>query len=186
MQRKHYEPEHEAFAESFRAFPDKEIVPHYLEWERAGITPRELFPAAGRSGFLGMAVPEQYGGGGVEDFRFNQALDEQIALAGITGAGLGISLHNDTCLPYFLTYANDEQKQRWLPGIVSRRADHRGRDDRTRRRLRPVRHPHIGRARRRRLHRQRGQDVHHQRHQRRPRDHRSPDGRGPARAACRC
>ncbi|HJQ43921.1 MAG TPA: acyl-CoA dehydrogenase family protein [Jatrophihabitantaceae bacterium] len=119
MQRKHFEPEHEAFAESFRAFVDKEIVPNYLEWERAGITPREVFREAGRNGFLGMAVPEEYGGGGVDDFRFNQALNEQIALAGVTGAGLGMSLHNDTCLPYFLSFCNDEQKQRWLPGIAS-------------------------------------------------------------------
>jgi alkylation response protein AidB-like acyl-CoA dehydrogenase len=66
-----------------------------------------------------MSVPEQYGGGGVEDFRFNQALNEQIALAGVTGVGLGISLHNDTCLPYFLSFCTDEQKQRWLPGIAS-------------------------------------------------------------------
>ena len=66
-----------------------------------------------------MAVPEEYGGGGVDDFRFNQVLDEQIAAAGIGGAGLGITLHNDICLPYFLTYTNDEQKQRWLPGIAS-------------------------------------------------------------------
>src|SRR5512141_1938210 len=108
MLRKHYEPEHEAFAESFRAFLDKEVVPHFLEWERAGATPRELYQAAGRNGFLGMAVPEQYGGGGVKDFRFNQALDEQIALAGVTGACLGISLQNDTCLSYFLTYATNE------------------------------------------------------------------------------
>ncbi|MFN2518543.1 MAG: acyl-CoA dehydrogenase family protein [Jatrophihabitantaceae bacterium] len=119
MQRKHYNTEHEAFAEAFRAFADKAIVPNYLDWERAGITPREVFVEAGKSGFLGMQVPEQYGGGGVEDFRFNQALDEQIAFAGITGSGLGITLHNDTCLPYFLTYCNDEQSQRWLPGIVS-------------------------------------------------------------------
>jgi alkylation response protein AidB-like acyl-CoA dehydrogenase len=78
-----------------------------------------VFTAAGRSGFLGMAVPEEYGGGGVEDFRFNQVLDEQIAHAGIGGTGLGLSLHNDTCLPYFLSYCNDEQRQRWLPGIAS-------------------------------------------------------------------
>jgi alkylation response protein AidB-like acyl-CoA dehydrogenase len=64
-------------------------------------------------------VPEQYGGGGVDDFRFNQMLNEQVAFAGITGSGLGITLHNDTCLPYFLSFCNDEQKQRWLPGIVS-------------------------------------------------------------------
>ncbi len=119
MLRKHFDADHEAFAEAFRAFADKTIVPNYLDWERAGITPREVFTEAGKSGFLGMQVPEEYGGGGVEDFRFNQALDEQVALAGITGSGLGITLHNDTCLPYFLTYCNEEQKQRWLPGIVS-------------------------------------------------------------------
>ena len=119
MDRKHYDAEHVAFAEAFRAFADKTIVPNYLDWEKAGITPREVFQEAGKSGFLGMAVPEEYGGGGVQDFRFNQALDEQIALAGVTGTGLGISLHNDTCLPYFLSFCNDEQRARWLPGIVS-------------------------------------------------------------------
>ncbi len=119
MDRKHYDDDHLAFAEAFRAFLDKSIVPNYLDYEKAGIAPREIFREAGRSGFLGMAVPEQYGGGGVEDFRFNQILDEQIAQAGVTGAGLGLSLHNDTCLPYFLSFGNDEQKQRWLPGIAS-------------------------------------------------------------------
>jgi alkylation response protein AidB-like acyl-CoA dehydrogenase len=119
VDRKHYDEEHIAFAEAFRAFADKVIVPNFLDWEKAGITPREVFQEAGKGGFLGMAVPEDYGGGGVDDFRFNQALDEQIALAGITGTGLGLSLHNDTCLPYFLSFANEEQKRRWLPGIAS-------------------------------------------------------------------
>ena len=119
MDRKHYEPEHEAFGEAFRAFVDKVIVPDYLDWERAGIMPREVFQEAGKDGFLGMAVPEEFGGGGVDDFRFNQILDEQIGYAGIGGAGLGISLHNDICLPYFLAYCTPEQQQRWLPGIAS-------------------------------------------------------------------
>jgi alkylation response protein AidB-like acyl-CoA dehydrogenase len=119
MQRKHYDGEHIAFADAVRTFLDKEVVPHYLEWERDGITPREVFAAAGRNGFLGMAIPERYGGGGIDDFRFNQALGEQIAYAGATGTGLGITLHNDICLPYFLAYCTDEQKQRWLPGIAS-------------------------------------------------------------------
>jgi alkylation response protein AidB-like acyl-CoA dehydrogenase len=119
MDRMHYDADHVAFGEAFRAFADKVVVPNYLDYERAGITPREVFQEAGKGGFLGMAIPEEYGGGGVEDFRFNQILDEQIAAAGITGAGLGISLHNDTCLPYFLSFANDEQKRRWLPGIAS-------------------------------------------------------------------
>jgi alkylation response protein AidB-like acyl-CoA dehydrogenase len=119
MDRKHYDDDHLAFGEAFRAFADKELVPHYAEWERAGAAPREIFAKAGASGFLGMAVPEEFGGGGVDDFRFNQMLGEQVAAAAVTGAGLGMTLHNDTCLPYFLAYANDEQKQRWLPGIAS-------------------------------------------------------------------
>jgi alkylation response protein AidB-like acyl-CoA dehydrogenase len=119
VEREHYDDDHLAFGEAFRAFADKEIVPNYLDWEEEGITPREVFREAGRSGFLGMSVPEEYGGGGVDDFRFNQILDEEIADAGITGSGLGLSLHNDTCLPYFLSFANDEQKRRWLPGIAA-------------------------------------------------------------------
>src|SRR5690348_7912887 len=65
MERNHFEPEHLAFAEAFRSFADKELVPNYMEWERDGIAPREIFTKAGASGFLGMAVPEEYGGGGV-------------------------------------------------------------------------------------------------------------------------
>ncbi len=119
MQRDHYEAEHEAFAEAFRSFVDKEMVPHFPDWEAAGMTPREVFQEAGRHGFLALQVPAEYGGGGVDDFRFNQAFDEQLSYAGVTGAGLGLSLHNDICLPYFLAYATGEQRQRWLPGIAS-------------------------------------------------------------------
>jgi alkylation response protein AidB-like acyl-CoA dehydrogenase len=119
VDRKHYEPEHIAFGDAFRAFAEKVVVPHYLDYEKVGITPREVFQEAGKGGFLGHAIPEEFGGGGVEDFRFNQAMDEQIAAAGIGGSGLGISLHNDICLPYFLRYCSDEQRRRWLPGIAS-------------------------------------------------------------------
>jgi alkylation response protein AidB-like acyl-CoA dehydrogenase len=111
--------DHQAFRESFAAFIAKEITPHYLDWERDGIAPRELYAAAGQFGFLGMAVPEQYGGGGTKDFRFNMVLAEELAAAGIGGAGLGLTLHNDITTPYFIEYCNDEQKARWLPGIAS-------------------------------------------------------------------
>jgi alkylation response protein AidB-like acyl-CoA dehydrogenase len=119
MDRRHYDEEHRAFGEAFRSFIDKIIAPHYLQWERAGIAPRDIFAEAGRGGFLGMAIPEEYGGGGIDDFRFNQVLGEQVAAAAVGAAGLGICLHNDTCLPYFLAYCTDEQRQRWLPGIAS-------------------------------------------------------------------
>ena len=119
MQRKHYDEDQVAFADAVRTFIGKQLQPHYLEWEAAGLAPRELFAEAGASGFLGMAIPEQYGGGGAADFRFNQVLGEELALAGIGGAGLGLTLHNDICLPYFLRYCTEEQRQRWLPGIAS-------------------------------------------------------------------
>ncbi|MEO6467532.1 MAG: acyl-CoA dehydrogenase family protein [Acidimicrobiia bacterium] len=119
MERTVFEDEHEALRASFRAWLDKEVVPNHLEWEAAGIVPHDLFAAAGRHGFLGMAIPEEYGGGGVDDFRYNLVIDEEIQAAGVGGAGLGMSLHNDICLPYFLAYCTDEQRARWLPGIAS-------------------------------------------------------------------
>jgi len=119
MQRRHYNEDHLAFGDAVRTFIAKEMQPDYLAWEAAGLAPRELFRAAGGNGFLGLQVPEQYGGGGTADFRFNQILGEELMLAGVGGAGLGITLHNDICLPYFLRYCTEEQKQRWLPGIAS-------------------------------------------------------------------
>jgi alkylation response protein AidB-like acyl-CoA dehydrogenase len=114
-----FEEEHELFRTSFRQFLDKELVPHVEEWERAGIVDKDVFRKAGDAGFLGMAVPEELGGGGVDDYRYNQVIDEEIQLAGVNAAGMGIGLHNDVCLPYFLHGADDEQKKRWMPGICS-------------------------------------------------------------------
>jgi alkylation response protein AidB-like acyl-CoA dehydrogenase len=119
MRRRLYDDDHEAFRATVRTFVDKEIVPHVDAWSAAGATPRELFTAAGRQGLLGMDVPEEYGGGGVRDFRFNAVLAEETLRTPDAGASLGISLHNDICVPYFLAYCSEEQKQRWLPGIVS-------------------------------------------------------------------
>ncbi len=105
--------------DSFRSFVEAEITPRDEEFERAGIMDRSVYAEAGRHGFVGMAVPESYGGGGSADFRFNAVIDEELAAAGIGGAGLGLSLHNDITTPYFIEYCNDEQAARWLPGIAA-------------------------------------------------------------------
>ena len=115
-----YDDEHEDFRESFRRFLDMEVVPHVETWELDGIVPRELFASAGANGFLGMQVPEEHGGAGVaEDFRFNAIIGEECAAANVGGFGLAITLHNDVCLPYFLEFCDADQRERWLPGIVS-------------------------------------------------------------------
>jgi alkylation response protein AidB-like acyl-CoA dehydrogenase len=119
MRRRLFEAEHEAFRESVRAFLAKEVTPHVQGWDTEGIVPRELFVTAGAAGFLGMAIPEELGGGGVSDFRFNAMLGEEVMFAGAAGAGLGLTLHNDICLPYFLDLGTEEQQHRWLPGIAS-------------------------------------------------------------------
>jgi alkylation response protein AidB-like acyl-CoA dehydrogenase len=119
MQRTLFEDEHEQFRQSLRRWLAKEVAPHQREWEAAGIVPREIFLAAGELGFLAMAVPTEYGGGGVDDFRYNLIIGEEVQAIGNGAAGLGFTLHNDICLPYFLRYGTDEQKQRWLPGIAS-------------------------------------------------------------------
>jgi alkylation response protein AidB-like acyl-CoA dehydrogenase len=114
-----FEAEHDAFRESFAAWVANEVSPRYMEWERDGLTPREMFSSAGKYGFVGIAIPEEYGGGGSRDFRFNQVIAEELAGAGIGGSGLGLTLHNDVCTPYFLEYCNEDQRGRWFPGIAS-------------------------------------------------------------------
>jgi len=64
-----YEPDHEIFRTSVRAFIEEEILPHYSRWEEAGAVDRALFEAAGERGLLGISVPEEFGGSGVQDFR---------------------------------------------------------------------------------------------------------------------
>src|SRR5271154_4034725 len=122
MRRTLFEDVHEDFRASFRTFLQREVIGdegRYGDWERAGIVPREVFALAGRGGFLGMAVPEADGGAGAEDFRLNLVIGEETQRAGVGGFGLGITLHNDICLPYFLSYCDDSQRERWLPGIAS-------------------------------------------------------------------
>ncbi len=119
MQRTLFTDEHHMFRETVRGFVAKEVVPHHEAWEQAGIVSRELFTGAGSLGLLALQAPESAGGGGIEDFRFNQVLLEEFHYAGVAPAGLSLSLHNDIILPYFTDQASAEQQERWLPGICT-------------------------------------------------------------------
>jgi alkylation response protein AidB-like acyl-CoA dehydrogenase len=117
MQRLRDEPEHDAFRASVRSFCEKHIAPHHKEWEEAGIVDRSLWLEAGKQGLLGMDMPEEFGGGGIKDFRYNCVVAEEVVRVG--GSGVGFTLHNDVVAPYLLNLTTDEQKQRWLPGFCS-------------------------------------------------------------------
>ena len=114
-----YEAEHIEFRRTVRNWIESEIAPNHEQWERDGIVPRSVWEDAGIRGFLGIAVPEIYGGGGSEDFRFAAIISEEIGFAGVVGGAHGFTVHNDIVLPYILSLANDEQKMRWLPKMVS-------------------------------------------------------------------
>jgi len=119
VQRGLFDDEHELFRDSVRRFIAAEVAPRNEAWEQAGVVDRDLFTGAGKHGFLGMSAPVEHGGGGTPDFRYNLVIAEEVQRAGINAAGLGWTLHNDICLPYFLALADDEQQARWLPGICS-------------------------------------------------------------------
>ncbi len=114
-----FEPEHDDYRESFRKFLAAEVVPNYSEWEQARLVPRELFTKAAEYGFLAMEVPEEYGGPGVDDWRFNVVLGEEATRSGAGDAFTGPLLHTDVCLPYLMASCTDEQKQRWLPAVAA-------------------------------------------------------------------
>jgi alkylation response protein AidB-like acyl-CoA dehydrogenase len=117
VQKDLYEADHEAFRATVRGFMDRYVIPQHAEWEKAGIVDRGIWLEAGKHGLLGFELPEEYGGGGVADFRYNAVLVEEITRAGATGIGFG--LHNDVVAPYLTKLATEEQKARWFPGFCS-------------------------------------------------------------------
>jgi alkylation response protein AidB-like acyl-CoA dehydrogenase len=117
MRRSLYEAEHEDFRAMVRGWAEKTVVPFHDRWEKAGIVPRDVWLSGGAQGLLGMDVEEEFGGGGVRDFRYNAVLDEEMTRIGASGVGFG--LHNDVVGPYLRDLATGEQKKRWLPGFTS-------------------------------------------------------------------
>jgi len=111
-----FDSEHEQFRDSVRRFIDKEIVPHHERWEEAGMVDRELWTKAGAAGLLCPSLPETYGGFGA-DFLFNVVIIEELARAGATGPGF--SVHSDMVATYIYTFGTEEQKQTWLPRMVT-------------------------------------------------------------------
>jgi alkylation response protein AidB-like acyl-CoA dehydrogenase len=113
-----YDEDHELLRDTVRAFVDKHAAPHAERWRAGGKVDRELFEEAARAGILGFAIPEEYGGGGITDYRFNAVIGEEFSRDPVSDGLAGVALSNDIVIPYFTDLADDEQQARWLPGIA--------------------------------------------------------------------
>ncbi|HTS29403.1 MAG TPA: acyl-CoA dehydrogenase family protein [Bryobacteraceae bacterium] len=111
---RHFEAEHDLFRKSFRDFVKNEVAPYYDDWERAGITPKEIWRQAGALGFLCTWADEAYGGAGCRDFRYDQIVAEEL-----TVTPMAFGLHSSVVAPYLDRLGTEEQKQRLLPRAVS-------------------------------------------------------------------
>jgi alkylation response protein AidB-like acyl-CoA dehydrogenase len=109
--------EHEQFRQAVRRFVQKEVAPYYDQWEQDGCVTRALWQKAGAQGLLGVNLPEAYGGGQADDFRYSAVVIEELMHA--NAPGVGFSLHSDVAAPYIVAYGTAEQKARWLPGIAA-------------------------------------------------------------------
>ncbi|HEV7851352.1 MAG TPA: acyl-CoA dehydrogenase family protein [Mycobacterium sp.] len=112
-----FEPEHELFRESYRTFLQRHVAPYHAQWEEDKLVDRGVWLEAGKLGFLGTAVPEEFGGGGNPDFRFNVIVTEETTAGRYSG--IGFALHNDIVAPYLMRLCTEEQKHRWLPKFCS-------------------------------------------------------------------
>ncbi|QNG38570.1 acyl-CoA dehydrogenase [Geodermatophilaceae bacterium NBWT11] len=119
MRRTVLDADHRDLATSFGRWLDAEVVDQYDAWGAAGRVPRPVFDRLGELGFLGLAVPEELGGGGTEDFRFNAVLNEESSRRGLNAFSLSFTMQNDVALPYLLELCTEEQRARWLPGVAS-------------------------------------------------------------------
>ena len=114
-----YGAEHRQFRQLARDFVQQTVVPAHEQWERDGRWDRSLFTEAGKLGLLGFPVPEQFGGPGVDDFRYHVIVIEELGRVGAAAESIAFTLQNDVVLPYLTDLTTPEQKQRWLPGVVT-------------------------------------------------------------------
>jgi len=117
MIRNHYTPELEAFRDSFRTFLDREVAPHRARFRAQGMIDREIYRKAGEQGFLCYWVPEEYGGLGLADYRYDQIMQEEVAE--ILESGMWMGALNRNSPPYILKHGSEEQKRHYLPKLAS-------------------------------------------------------------------
>ncbi|MCX2746109.1 acyl-CoA dehydrogenase family protein [Mangrovivirga sp. M17] len=114
-----FNEEHALFRDSVKDFINREVVPYNEEWEKNKMVSRESWKKFGENGFLGIQVPEEYGGLGIDDFRYNAILIEELSRSGCAGPAIGYPLHSDIVLPYIIHNGSEELKKRVLPEMLT-------------------------------------------------------------------
>jgi alkylation response protein AidB-like acyl-CoA dehydrogenase len=118
MPRNVYGPDHEAFRASVREFVERTLKPRAEQMLEVKSIDRDIWKEAGKVGLFGLDIPEEFGGAGAGDYRFNAIAAEEVA-----GFNFAVSscfgIHSDVCPPYIVDLGTEEQKQRWLPGMAS-------------------------------------------------------------------
>lgn len=120
MRRRVFGEDHEAFRDSVRGVLERVVAPRAEEYRAKACIGREAWEALGEHGFLGFMVPERYGGGGVDDFRYNAVLGEELAAYGLAFAS-SVGINTDVVAPYLLELTTEEQRERWLPDFAAGR-----------------------------------------------------------------
>ena len=118
MPRNIYGPDHEAFRESVREFVERTLKPVAEQMIKDKVIERGIWIEAGKQGFFGLNIPEEYGGAGIDDYRFNAVFGEEISKFTASAASC-FGIHADICAPYIVHLGTAEQKARWLPGVAS-------------------------------------------------------------------
>lgn len=106
------------FQANVKRFVETEVIPHYDQWEHDEIFPRKLWNKIGEQGLLAVDIPEAYGGFGA-DFLFSMAIQEVFAHANCGAVGGPMAVHSDIVAHYVLNNGTEEQKQKYLPKMVS-------------------------------------------------------------------
>ncbi len=114
MKRMIFDEDHDAFRDSCAAFLAKHVTPHLETYLDDKALPREFWRAAGDEGYLGLEIPEEFGGSGAGDFRFNAVWAEELSKLNAALASC-VGIHSDIAVPYIVDLGTQEQKERWLP-----------------------------------------------------------------------
>ena len=118
MDRTVYTADHEDFRDTCATFLEKKVADNIEQYIEDKAIPRDFWLAAGELGLLGLEIPEEFGGSGAEDFRFNAVWAEELSKASAALASC-VGIHSDITAPYIVELGTQEQKERWLPGIAS-------------------------------------------------------------------